>query len=279
MRNLILFLKRFRVFLFFAILQIISLYTYFTFLVFPRSQYLTSASAVNGEILKYSNNITKHFNLSYNNSQLQKENIHLRAQLPESFMRISEQEFKIDDTLYHQQYEYIPAIVIKSTHDKRNNFFTLNVGKIEGVEKDMGVFSDKGIVGVIHNVSNHYSVVKSVLTEDINIDVMVKSTGAFGMLKWNGKNARIGTITGISNDIKVQKWSEIVTRGGAGIFPRGLPVGKVSNIENVEGKPLWDVSVLFSEDYRKLQRVYVIKNLLKSEQKELEAQAKPEKER
>lgn len=271
MRNLIAFFKRFRVFMVFAILQGLALYSYFTYLSFPRSQYLTSASVVNGKILEVKNDVTKHFNLTYNNSKLQQENIALRKRLPQSFMPIQTSTYKIDDTLYHQQYEYIAATVINSTFDKRNNYFTLNVGSAEGVERDMGVFSEKGIVGIVHNVSEHYAVVKSVLTEAINVDVMIESSGAFGLLKWNGKSARIGSVSGISNDMKVKRWSNVVTRGGSGIFPRGLKVGIVSQYTPVEGKPLWDISVLFSEDYRKIQRVYVVKNLLKTEQKKLES--------
>ena len=68
----------------------------------------------------------------------------------------------------------------------------------------------------------------------------------------------------------IKKWSKIVTRGGSGIFPRGLPVGKIKSLTTVEGKPLWDVEIYYSEDYRKLQNVYVIKNLMLNEQKELE---------
>ena len=135
----------------------------------------------------------------------------------------------------------------------------------------MGVFSNKGIVGIVHNVSDHYAVVKSVLTEDINIDVMVEKNGVFGLLKWNGRNAKIGTISSISNDLPLKKWSKIVTRGGSGIFPRGLPVGKIKSLKTVEGKPLWDVEIYYSEDYRKIQNVYVVKNLLLNEQKKIES--------
>jgi rod shape-determining protein MreC len=135
----------------------------------------------------------------------------------------------------------------------------------------MGVFSPNGIVGIVHNISEHYSVVKSVLTEDINIDVMVESTGIPGLLKWNGLNAKIGSIASISNDLPVKKWAKVVTRGGSGIFPRGLPVGKIKDFKMVEGKPLWDVSIYYSEDYRKIQNVYVVKNLLLNEQKKIES--------
>jgi rod shape-determining protein MreC len=270
MRNLIAFFRRFRIFLYFALLQGIALSTYFTYLSFPRSQYLTTASAVSGQLLTYRNDVTKHFQLPYNNRKLQYENIQLRQRLPESFIKVQGALFKIDDTLQHQQYEYIPAVVINSTVNKRNNYFTLSSGKSSGIYRGMGVFSNKGIVGIIHNVSDHYAVVKSVLTEDINIDVMVEKNGIFGLLKWNGKNPKIGTISSISNDLTLKKWSKIVTRGGSGIFPRGLPVGKIKSLKTVEGKPLWDVEIYYSEDYRKIQNVYVIKNLMLKEQKELE---------
>ena len=237
---------------------------------FPRSQYLTTASAVSGQLLTYRNDVTKHFQLPYNNRKLQYENIQLRHRLPESFIKVQGAIFKIDDTLQRQQYEYIPAVVINSTVNKRNNYFTLSSGKSSGIYRGMGVFSNKGIVGIIHNVSDHYAVVKSVLTEDINIDVMVEKNGVYGLLKWNGKNPKIGTISSISNDLTLKKWSKIVTRGGSGIFPRGLPVGKIKSLKTVEGKPLWDVEIYYSEDYRKIQNVYVIKNLMLKEQKELE---------
>lgn len=276
MRNFLAFIRRFRVLLVFAALQGIALSIYFTFVAFPRTQYLTTASRINGTILEVRNDITKHFALSENNDRLQEENIRLRELLKESGIPLDSPTYedsglvRINDTLYQQQYEFVPATVINSTHTKRNNYFTLNIGSEQGVYRNMGVFCDKGVVGVIHNVSKHYAVVKSVLTEAINIDVMIEKTGQFGLMKWNGEDARIGTMWGVSNDTDVDLWSKVVTRGGGGIFPRGLTVGKVASKAPVEGKPLWDLRIRFSEDYRSLQRVYVIRNLLKKEQKELE---------
>ncbi len=278
MRNLIAFFRRFRVFLFFAVLQIFSLSLYIRYLSFPKNQYLTTASVVVGKFLEVENDVTKHFNLSKNNIALQKENVELRKKLPQSLYKIGRTLVKIEDTLYKQQYEYIPASVINSSVSRRNNYFTINAGYKQGIKRDMGVFSDKGVVGIIHNVSEHYSVVKTVLTKDINIDVMIEPIGLFGFLKWDGKNAKKGSITGISNDIRIKKWSKVVTKGGSGIFPKGMTVGKVCDTEPIEGEPLWDVVVLFSEDYRSLQQVYVIKNLLIDEQKALEGQIPPDEE-
>jgi rod shape-determining protein MreC len=128
-------------------------------------------------------------------------------------------------------------------------------------------------VGVIHYASEHYSLVKTVLTEDINIDVNIhmKKSDLPGLLVWDGRDPRYGMITGINNDLRIKKWSKVETRGGSGIFPKGLPVGKVSYTEPIEGQALWKVEIRFAVDYRRLQRVYVIKNIHLAEQTALEA--------
>lgn len=278
MRNLIAFFRRFRVFLFFLFLQIIALSVYVQYLSFPKNQYLTTAAFTTAKILEAENDITKHFALSENNTALQRENIRLRKNLPQSLYRIDRSLLKINDTAYKQQYSYIPATVINSTVSRQNNYFTLDAGTQQGIHRGMGVFSDKGIVGIVHNTSEHFCVVKTVLTEDINIDVTIVPIGLFGLLKWNGKDPRRGTITGISNDLHIKKWSKVITKGGSGIFPRGLAVGRVESIKVIEGEPIWDVVIKFSENFRTLQRVYIVKNLMIEEQRALENQIPPDPE-
>ena len=275
MRRFLAFIRRFQVLLVFALLQGIVLTIYFTFSAFPRTQYLTTASIVSGEMLSIRNDVVKHFNLSKSNEELQAENIRLREQLAENKLIISQtsqfdtiRAYKADTA---QHFEYIPGMIINSTHDKRNNYFTLNIGESHGIKRGMGVISDKGVVGKIHNTSAHFSVVKSCLTKDINVAIMIEKTGEPGMLKWDGHNARYGNMTGVSNDTKIKQWSKVVTLGSANIFPRGIPVGKVSKTTVVEGQPLWDVKVLFAENLRSVQYVYVIKNIWLNEQKKLEA--------
>ncbi|MDP4596711.1 MAG: rod shape-determining protein MreC [Crocinitomicaceae bacterium] len=273
MRNLIAFLQRFRIFLVFAVLQILALSWYVTYLSFPRNQFLTTNNNIAIQMLEWEHDLTKHFNLSKNNTQLQWENIYWRKRQPKFMYQLSRAKVKINDTVFEQQYTYIPAEVINSSVDRRNNYFTLNVGSAQGIKRGMGVFCQEGVVGVIHYASKHYSLVKTVLTKNINIDVNIhtKKSDLPGFIKWDGQNARYGTITGINNDLRVKKWSKVVTRGGSGIFPKGIPVGKVSHTEPIEGQALWKVDILFSADYRRLQRVYVIKNLHLAEQTALEA--------
>ena len=271
MRNFIAFIRHFRVILLFALLQGIALMWYTTFVSFPRSQYLTTASSFQGSILSVRNKLTQQFDLPKNNALLQAENIALHEQMPHSFVKLENGLVKINDTTHRLQYEYIPSVVINSTYSKANNYITINTGSSQGVKRGMGVFSSDGIVGVVHNVSAHFSVIKSCLTEKLNTAIMIEGSGEDGFLVWNGPDASKGTMTGVSNDSKITEKAKVITRGGAGIFPRGLPVGTVSQYKVIEGESLWNITFDFAVDFRSLQSVYVIKNLLLEEQKELEA--------
>jgi len=270
MRNFLAFIRQFRVVLFFALLQGFALTWYFTYLSYPRSQYLTTANNLTGKFYETTASITQYLNLEQNNDWLQKENARLHAREVKSLLKLENGLVKVHDTLHMVQYEYTPARIINSTYTRPNNYFTIDIGSEQGVEKNMGVFTANGVLGTIHNVGPKFSVVKSCLTENVNIAVMIEKSGEHGFLKWDGKDPRRGSLAGISNDSKVDKWSKVVTRGSAGIFPQGLPVGMVEKTTSVEGKPLWEVTILFSENYRRVQRVYVIKNLLLDAQKEVE---------
>lgn len=280
MKQLIQFFKRFQIFLLFAAFQFLALSSYFSSLSFPRSQFLTTANGIAGSMWKVQYNFMKFVRLEETNDQLVQANKTLMEKLPESYVKLSRNTVSIDDTVFRQHYSYMPATVINSTFGKANNFLTLNIGKKVGIERGMGVFNERGIVGIVHSVSRHFAIVKSVLSDNINIDVMIENQAddidngeAFGLLKWETRDPRVVNINGISNDLSIDSNAAVVTRGGGGIFPRGLPVGRIYDVQSIEGKPLWDVQVQLGVDFRSLQKVYVIKNLLKEEQENLEAQA------
>lgn len=270
MRNLIAFFRRFQIFLVFALLQIVALWTYVSYSEFAKLQALSTTGEINGRLMAVRNDVTKHFNLENTNRKLAWENKWLRERLKESNYQLDRGVIKIDDTVYLQQYVFLPATVINSTFDKRNNYMTIDLGSVHGIKKEMGVVTSEGIVGRIHTVGKHFSLVKTILSKNINVDVMIERLGAFGFLKWDQNSPRIVQITGISNDQFVKKWSKVVTKGESGIFPKGYTVGYVSKLKPIEGKPLWDIQVRTSVDFRTVQKVYVVKNLLIDEIREME---------
>jgi rod shape-determining protein MreC len=278
MRNLLAFLKRFQIFLVFALLQVVALSIYVRYSEFARVQIFSSASKINGELLSIRNSVTKYVNLEKTNLTLEKENAALREKLKSSNYKIQRNTIFIEDTVFQNQYKFIAARVVNNTFDKRNNYMTIDIGSNHGIKKGMGVLSSKGIVGIIHIVGTQFSVVKTILSKNINIDVSLAKNGAFGLLKWDGINPKVCQVTGISNDIQVKKFEKVVARGGSGIFPYGIPVGVVTKRKSIEGKPLWDLQVFLAEDFRTIQHVYVVENKLLKKQKDVESKIEIDKE-
>jgi rod shape-determining protein MreC len=260
MRNLIAFLRRFRLFLAFTVLQIIALALLFNMNEFASIQFMSTTSSVNATVFKWRNNVDKHFYLETNNEKLARENAFLRARLKESNYQVKRDKILIEDTTYKNQYTYIPGNVIQSTYDKRNNYMTVDVGTIHGVKRGDGVISADGVVGIVHLVQEHYCLVKTVLSKNINLDVTLDKVGAFGLLKWDQKSPRIVQVEGVSSDIYFKKWSKVVTRGNSGLFPKGIPVGTVTKRKTVNGEPQWDISLALSTDFRTIQKVYIVHN-------------------
>lgn len=259
MKDLIAFLQKFRIFMLFAVLQITAIYLYVNNYDTPQVKFLSSANVVTGTVLKKSNEITQFINTPKANKILQEENSKLRQEIDRLNKLMDTSHFK-DTLMTNSVFQYLPAQVIYSTHSKRNNFITINKGQQDGIREGMGVFSDKSIVGVVHSVTQNYSIIKSVLSSKIYIDVKIEANGAYGLLNWDGKNARHGEIDGISSDISLEKWQRIVTRGSSGVFPEGLYVGKVFSYKRDAAKSMWNIDIWYEEDFRRLANVYVIKN-------------------
>lgn len=270
MRKLTAFLRRFRVFLVFLILQILALSTYFSIMSYPRTRFFNSSSSIVARMLTWERNVTKYLYLDQENVRLQEVNAELERLLPSNYIPIDTNVSIINDTVRKLTFERIPATVINSSHAFTNNYFTINAGTEKGVERKMGVISNEGVVGIVYDVSKHYAVVKSILTEDINISAIISNSNAYGLIKYSGEDPRNVNLTGISNDIKIENGIGVVTRGSGGYFPQGIPIGTVEKLEPIEGKPMWDITVKLAQDMRSLRYVYVVKNLLQYEIDELE---------
>ena len=272
MRRLLQFLKKFRDFIIFLLLQLFVLGLFFNSKNYHKAQMVNTSSGLVGWFIEKKHNITKHFNLSEANDSLSKENANLRALLPESYYQLQDRVYYVNDTLYEQQYEYIPAQVINSSDNKRDNYFTINKGNKSGVVEGMGVISKDGMVGFVVDASNHYSIVKTVLSEDINISVKLRRNNEHWLLKWDGTDDEIVQLNGVTHDIDIEVGDTIVTRGNKGIFPENQVVGRVDEIFLEDGKSTMNVNLKLAVNYSSVYHVYVVRNLLKTEQLELEGE-------
>lgn len=230
-----------------------------------------TSSAFIGWFVEKKHNITKHFGLEEANEALLEENARLRALLPESYYHLQGDLFYVNDTLKKQQFQYIPATVIDAKYTKRNNYFTLNQGSNQGVEKGMGVISSQGVIGIVTDVSKHFAIVMTVLSDKIRVNVKLKKNNEYWLLNWDGIDNEYGQIQEVKRDIPLEIGDEVVTRGGATKFPEGIPVGTIAEIVKKEGEQTISLRIKLAVNYNAVYNVYIVKNLMQQEQLKLES--------
>ena len=271
MQNVLSIFRYLRVFLFFLGLQFFALYLYFTSGKYPSMQFANSTQGVTAKIVETQNFYTHYFGLIEENKNLESAYKQLLELNPDNYTRLSSTLIEVEDTVYRQQYSFIRGNVLRATTHKPNNFVTADLGTVHGVERGMGVINHEGLIGYVYEVSEHYCLIKTLLSENINIDVSLVNTGQFGLLKWPGLKADAVSITGIPNDTEIELGELVVTRGTGGVFPRGVAVGNVSSLKFAEGESNWDLQLKPSVNFRAIRYVYVVNHLLKDELFELES--------
>jgi len=276
MKNLFVFLWRQYFFFLFLTLEIISFTLIFKHNNYQQASFLNTTYEVTGSIYKTYRNISDYFYLKQVNKQLAEENARLHAKTLKSYIVENTKAVKVNDTVYKQQYQYICAKVISSTVNKGNNYLMLNQGYADGIHKDMGIITSDGVVGVVSEVSKNFCYVISILSKKLKISAKIKKDNQYGSITWNGINYRVGNMEDVPSHAKIKIGDTIITSGNSYIFPEGILVGTISDFKVNEGESFYSIKLKFMVDYNKINYVYVVDNLLKDEQKELEKSAKDE---
>lgn len=261
MRNLFAFLWKYHFFVLFVVLEIISLSLLFNSYSYHRSLKYSVVSDFSGNIFSLYNNITDYFSLKQENEILAKENASLHNMLKSSFYH-ADTIVGYEDTLY----QYIPAKIVSNSVNKPNNFMLINKGRNDSLKKEMGVISPAGVAGIVVGVSNHYSVIMSLLHQNTRLSARIKKNGQLVNLVWPGLDYVTGKIVDIPSHVILQQGDSVITSGNSLIFPEGLLIGTVLKENIKSGGDLGEATLKFSTDFNSLQHVYVIKNKQKTEQ-------------
>jgi len=273
MRNLWIFINRYNAFFLFVIFFFIGIYLTVKNNYYQRSITISSTNELVGNTLSNLNVVKKYMYLGNVNDSLTQENAKLKTELLAIQNIDTSKDVLIKDTLGVPQYTYLSARVIKNSITNRNNFITINQGKLHGIGPNMPVISPgRGVVGFVQDVSDHFSTVRSLLNKDTYISVSVKRNNAVGSLVWGEGNFDFqkAFIQEIPNHFKIRVKDTVVTSGFSE-FPKGIPVGLVTNTGVSKGENFMSVEISLFNDFSNLQYVYVIKNKFATEQKELEA--------
>ena len=299
MRNLFIFLFRFRGALVFGLLEIASLYLFITNNSYQRAAFFNSANSYAGVVLDRRTQVVDYFRLAQINQQLTAENALLRQQLyPADSVRREADSVAVppartdslrrvryrraatrpDTLLLGQQrlpardpsYPLTPARVINNMLHNVDNYITLNVGSANGVRPGLGVVAAGGVVGRVKVVSEHYATVTSLLHSKTSIASKIKRDGTFGTIRWLGEDPTHALLDNVLRETKLQKGDTIVTSSYNSVFPEGVFIGTIDSFVKEPDKNFWTVRVRLGVNFANLTYVYVVTNRAKAERDTLE---------
>jgi len=270
MRSIYYLFSRFYVVIIFVILEIFAISLVFQSHKYQEVKFLNTSNAISGNILGYVNSFYSFIHLGANNKALMEENVRLKAQIKYQNKYLNDSALPINSENY--TFQYIPAKIVNNSINKNINYITLNKGSNDGIVKGLGVVSSNGVVGVITNVSDNFSLLMSVISIKSLIGVRHKNTNAIGNLRWNGNDPSTLQVDNLSKTLPIKKNDTIVTAGFSSIFPPDIVVAKVKNLKPEESTSFYEMDVVLTNNINSLSYVYIVKNNKKKEIDNLQSQ-------
>ncbi len=143
-------------------------------------------------------------------------------------------------------------------HEPTGWFRTIIIdkGKRDGLSINMPVIDADGLVGKVISASYDYSKVLLITDPDSAVDCIDERTGVRGILK--GGKGGMCELTYVELLQDVKPGDTIITSGLSGIFPKGIPVGKVKEVRELPGALFKEIKVAPFVDFSRLEEVMVI---------------------
>ena len=273
MRNIFLFIRRYRTFITFLILQVVALWFLFSYNRFHRAKFLGIANEMTGRINTQYNKVEDYFTLKAENQRLHRFNDSLLNLLPRNFskrdstMQMTQDSIPSDTAGNYRRYFSRPATVVYNTINAQKNYIQINRGSNQGIKDNMAVVSSNGsAVGVVVNVSANFSQVMSLLHVQSTVSASIKRSGDFGTIEWDGKDPRYLTLKRIPKTTEIKKGDTVLTSAVSFNFPPGYMVGTIYDIKLDNTTGLYLLKIKTAANFYNLQQVHVIENIERDEQ-------------
>lgn len=222
--------------------------------------FFNSSNAVIGSVLKKQADLVQFFSLAEANEALTAENAIILGQLATLNKPVDSVYMKLD-SLLEVTYEFRGARVIGNSLRFAQNYITLNKGAKDGIKPGMGIFNPSGVVGRVKSVSENYAVAFSLLNTGLLVSSKIKSTGDFGSVQWDGKDASESNLLFVPRHVKTQVGDTVVTSGFNAVFPEGILIGVISEVNPDEDNPNYlHIRLKLSTDFSKVNYVYLVEN-------------------
>jgi len=139
----------------------------------------------------------------------------------------------------------------------------IDKGKSAGLKLDMPVVNASGVVGRIVSVSTDYAKVLLIIDQNSAVDCLMQRSRDRGMVK--GLSSGVCKMDYMAKSSDAVVGDMVITSGMGGIFPKGLPVGKISGVKEGSGELFKEIDVTPSVDFSKLEEVLVIQTKRRDE--------------
>lgn len=271
MERLFLFVYQNRAFFTFLALELSCAWLIVTNNQYQGAKFFNSSNGIVATMNNFSQGVRDYFQLREVNQMLAEENAALKQKMiqRQQYTAASDTTVAIQDSVLLNQYDFESAKVVNNHVDFFKNYITIDKGEDRGLMPGMAVISPLGAVGKVKLVSNHYAVVTSLLHIDVMVSARLKSTEHFGTVQWNGRNPDMIQFKYIPRHVKPMVGDSVMTSGYA-IFPDGVMIGTIAEVNLRDEALFYDLEVKLSQDFRKLSFVTIVKNSLKHEQDSLE---------
>lgn len=133
---------------------------------------------------------------------------------------------------------YLPATVLRPGTPGSESMFIVDVGSDDGIAQGSPVVSPFGLVGVIREVRRRNAIGMDWSHPDFRASAMLADGSAYGLVENRAGRFREEDrllLNGIPFNARVIAGTLVVTSGLGGVFPRGIPIGRIDALADQEG--------------------------------------------
>lgn len=202
-------------------------------------------------------------NLKEENSELKKKNSELEKSLRElENIKTQNETLKeyLDLTEKYGEYKTIPGYVINKDISNYSKTIVINIGKKDGVEENMTVIGDQGLVGHVISVTDNTAKVQTIIDTASSVSCSMSTTKEAIVCKGTLDDKSSLKAMYIPTDSNIIQGDSIETSGLGGIYPKGIHIGIVQKVTNTQNLTDRYAIIQTAVNFDKLDTVLVITN-------------------
>ncbi|AJA48430.1 cell shape-determining protein MreC [Clostridium pasteurianum DSM 525 = ATCC 6013] len=161
----------------------------------------------------------------------------------------------------HSQYNYVACNIIAKGANSLLDTYIIDKGKNDGVKNGLVVITPEGLVGKVIFTGNSWSQVGGLNNPNVQVAAKIQNTGdTNGFVKGyiNSYNEKLAMIDSLLMDTDIKNGYEIVTSGVGNMYPKDIPIGKVTSVADDKTKISKYAIIKPYVDFNKLEEVFIV---------------------